>query len=91
MIGETEIPTLHDLTLSCESNGNPPITSYKWLRNGVIFGTSQLLNLYFTKINSWHYSCEVSNGFHTKTSDSVTVTVLRKFIIPDCFLFSELF
>ena len=80
--------------MKCISVWTESFTTYKWFFNGeIIEGATneRYEKTNVTRREAGNYSCEVSNGFLTKTSDNVTLTVLCKFLISPAATWIKLF
>nr|XP_033818491.1 B-cell receptor CD22 [Geotrypetes seraphini] len=66
------------LTLTCESQSNPPVTSYSWYKDHDIYSNYRGKEIHFHKLSdtdSGSYHCTVSNELGNGTSSDVTVDV----------------
>ena len=83
VIGMIKVEEYEILTLNCSTYGNLPITSYKWFWNGkIIEGETEekYLKTNFSRRDAGNYFCEVLNVLYKKTSESVAVIALCKYL-----------
>ena len=81
IIGNLSIIEQGQLKLRCNSIWTESFTSYQWFFNGkIIKGATneRYEKTNVTRRDAGNYSCEVSNGIHTKASDNVAVIALCK-------------
>uniref|UniRef100_A0A8B9JEC2 Ig-like domain-containing protein n=1 Tax=Astyanax mexicanus TaxID=7994 RepID=A0A8B9JEC2_ASTMX len=70
-----EFKRLYSVTLTCSSDGNPPV-EYTWYKgSSVATGKTFTLNK-ISSVNSGEYKCRSSNKHGEKYSDTVTLNVL---------------
>ncbi|XP_030069404.1 B-cell receptor CD22 isoform X2 [Microcaecilia unicolor] len=75
---EKSVKENDSLTLTCESQSNPPVTSYSWFKDRNLYPDHTEKEIHFHKLrdtDSGSYHCTVSNYLGNGTSSDVTVDV----------------
>ncbi|XP_072513041.1 LOW QUALITY PROTEIN: sialoadhesin-like [Salminus brasiliensis] len=72
-----EIVEGSSVTLTCSSDGNPPVQKYTWFKGTSLVATGETFTMKkISSVNSGGYKCRSSNEHGEKSSDTVTLNVL---------------
>ncbi|XP_072513976.1 B-cell receptor CD22-like [Salminus brasiliensis] len=72
-----EIVEGSSVTLTCSSDGNPPVQNYTWFKGTSLVATGETFTMKkLSSVNSGGYKCKSSNEHGEKSSDTVTLDVL---------------
>ncbi|XP_072513038.1 B-cell receptor CD22-like [Salminus brasiliensis] len=72
-----EIVEGSSVTLTCSSDGNPPVQKYTWFKGTSLVATGETFTMKkISSVNSGGYKCRSSNEHGEKSSDTVTLDVL---------------
>ncbi|XP_072513043.1 sialoadhesin-like [Salminus brasiliensis] len=72
-----EIVEDSSVTLTCSSDGNPPVQKYTWFKGASLVATGETFTMKkISSVNSGGYKCRSSNEHGEKSSDTVTLNVL---------------
>ncbi|XP_072513042.1 sialoadhesin-like [Salminus brasiliensis] len=72
-----EIVEDSSVTLTCSSDGNPPVQKYTWFKGTSLVATGETFTMKkISSVNSGGYKCRSSNEHGEKSSDTVTLNVL---------------
>ncbi|XP_029433039.1 B-cell receptor CD22-like [Rhinatrema bivittatum] len=78
-MSKTPVKESDDLTLTCESLSNPPVTSYSWYKDRVLVPDHTVKEIHLNELHdsdSGSYRCEVSNALGNGSSPAVRVDVM---------------
>ncbi|XP_072514108.1 B-cell receptor CD22-like isoform X1 [Salminus brasiliensis] len=72
-----EIVEGSSVTLTCSSDGNPPVQNYTWFKGTSLVAKGEIYTIKnISSVNSGGYKCRSSNEHGEKSSDTVTLDVL---------------